>query len=75
MDVVSAEAKHISKKASKKTSTVGSSSKDKLPRKASQHDPFLDDYMSPAEESDGDEDDKHRASNDLSAYLSQSISF
>jgi serine/threonine protein kinase len=70
MDVVSTDTKHTSKKAN----TIGSSSKDKMPGKPT-HDPFLDEYMSPAEDEDDDEDDNHRASNDLSAYLSQSISF
>jgi hypothetical protein len=70
MDVVSTDTKHTSKKAN----TIGSSSKDKLSGKPT-HDPFLDEYMSPAEDEDDDEDDNHRASNDLSAYLSQSISF
>ncbi|KAG9192598.1 hypothetical protein G6011_11332 [Alternaria panax] len=77
MNVVSTDTKHTPKRASKKASTLGSSSKGKSSGKASHHDPLLDDYMSPAEESDEDEVDKHRgrASNDLSAYLTQSISF
>jgi hypothetical protein len=76
MDVVSTDTKHTPKKAkSIGSSSKDKSSKDKLSSKASHHDPFLDEYMSPAEDDDDDEDDKHRASNDLSAYLNQSISF
>ncbi|RAR01888.1 protein kinase domain-containing protein [Stemphylium lycopersici] len=44
-------------------------SREKPPR-----DPVYDDYLSPAEDS-GDDGDSKKASNDLSAYLSHSISF
>jgi serine/threonine protein kinase len=68
MDVVSRD----SKRKINKSHTGGSSSKDKLRDKPT-HDPFYDDYLSPAE--DDDEDDGKRATSDLSDYLTHSIFF
>lgn len=58
-----------------KTFTAKDSPKTRIRAKKPPRDPLYDEYLSPAEITDDDDDGGRKASNDLSDYLSHTISF